>query len=110
MNEIPIVLIQGRHPIVWDDEEVTAGIWPDLIEPKFMHNHEWLERSALGWLNTLPKNKVHIRLFVTGLSQALVAFLKMYDIVYMHRSSPPQLTLMFYDMEKESYSESVWDE
>jgi len=110
MNEIPVVLIQGRHPITWEGEKVTAGIWPDVIEPKLMHNHEWLERSALGWLNSLPKTQVHIRLFVTGLSQALVAFLKMYDIVYMHRSNPPRLTLMFYDMKSKSYSESVWDE
>tara|TARA_R110000796_G_scaffold36895_1_gene93542 strand:+ start:106 stop:441 length:336 start_codon:yes stop_codon:yes gene_type:complete len=107
---INAVLCAGRHPIVWDGEKVTGSIWKESLESKHLHNHEWLERVAMGWLNTIPKQKVEIQLFVTGLSQALVAFLKMYDLVYMHRPNPPSLNLMFYDFDSDSYSKSVWSD
>jgi len=104
------VLCAGRHDVMWQNKKVTDSIWSDTLATKHLHNHEWLERVALGWLNTLPKNKVEIRLFITGLSQALVAFMKMYDVVYMHRPNPPSLKLMFYNPDTESYSESIWSQ
>ena len=71
---------------------------------------EWLESTALGWFNRLGKKQNHIRLFITGLTQCTVAFLKSYDVVYMHRPNPPTLSLMFWDRDSESYVESRWDE
>ena len=110
MKVINTVLCAGRHDVIFEDETITDSIWKESLESKHLHNHDWLERVALGWLNKLPKEKIEVRLFVTGLSQALTAFLKMYDIVYMHRPNPPGLSLMFYNFETESYSKSVWSD
>jgi hypothetical protein len=105
-----VVLCAGRHDIIWEDMKVKEAVWETELESKHLHNHQWLEQVALGWLNTLPKQKITINLFVTGLTQALTAFLKMYDVVYMHRPNPPALNLMFWNRDDDSYSKSVWCE
>jgi len=110
MREINTVLCANRHEVMWNDTKVTDSVWSDTLESKHLHDHDWLERVALGWLNTLPARKVQINLFVTGLSQALTAFLKMYDLVYMHRPEPPSLNLMFWNPDVNSYSASLWSE
>ena len=109
LNEIDVVLIAGRHEVWLNEELVTEAVWPDSLEPQHLHNHEWLERSALGWLNSLPNTPIRINMVITGLGQAVVAFLKMFDVVYMHRKAPMELNCLFYNMDDKSYSISPWD-
>ncbi len=108
-SDVKVGLIQGRHVIEWQEEEVADYVWSEVPAER-VNDFEWLERQALGWLNKLSKKQQHIRLFVTGLTTATVAFLKMYDVVYMHRPNPPSLSLMFWDRDQEDYVESRWDE
>tara|TARA_B100000029_G_scaffold376079_1_gene370597 strand:- start:14062 stop:14409 length:348 start_codon:yes stop_codon:yes gene_type:complete len=108
-DEVKVGLIEGRHEIHWADETIADFIWTEVPANR-VNDFEWLERHALGWLNKLSKRQQHIRLFVTGLTTATIAFLKMYDVVYMHRPNPPSLSLMFWDRDQENYVESRWDE
>jgi hypothetical protein len=109
MIEINAVLIAGRHEVWLDDELVTDAVWPDLLDARYIHDHEWLERSALGWLNSLPNTALRINMVITGLGQAVVAFLKMFDVVYMHRKAAIELNCLFYNVETETYTISEWD-
>tara|TARA_R110000751_G_scaffold216183_8_gene319520 strand:+ start:1864 stop:2316 length:453 start_codon:yes stop_codon:yes gene_type:complete len=109
LNNLNAVLIAGRHEVWLGDELVTDAVWPDTLDAQHIHDHEWLERSALGWLNNLPNKPIRINMVITGLGQAVVAFLKMFDVVYMHRQAPIELNCLFYNRETESYTFSPWD-
>ena len=108
-NEVNVALVKGRHQINWQEAAVSEAVW-DSVPTERMLDMEWLEARALGWFNKLGKHQSHIRLFITGLTQCTVAFLKSYDVVYMHRPNPPTLSLMFWDRDSETYVESRWDE
>tara|TARA_R110002020_G_scaffold1492_1_gene6681 strand:+ start:435 stop:767 length:333 start_codon:yes stop_codon:yes gene_type:complete len=109
MKRIDAVLIAGRHEVWLENQLVTEAVWSDTLEDRYIHDHEWLERSALGWLNNLPNEPLQINLVITGLGQATVAFLKMFDVVYMHRKAAIELNCLFYNRDNESYSFSRWD-
>jgi hypothetical protein len=109
MEEIDAVLIAGRHEVWLNGELVTDAVWPEPLEVRHLHDHEWLERSALGWLNNLPNTPLRINMVITGLGQAVVAFLKMFDVVYMHRKAALELNCLFYNRDTESYTISEWD-
>ena len=108
-NEVNVALVKGRHQINWQEAAVSEAVW-DSVPTERMLDMEWLESRALGWFNKLGKHQSHIRLFITGLTQCTVAFLKSYAVVYMHRPNPPTLSLMFWDRDSETYVESRWDE
>jgi hypothetical protein len=109
MEEINAVLIAGRHKVWINEELVIDAVWPDTLDAKYIHDHEWLERSALGWLNSLPNTPLRINMVITGLGQAVVAFLKMFDVVYMHRKAAIELNCLFYNHDTDSYTGSAWD-
>ena len=100
-----VALVKGRH-------ETPATDWVfDTIED--VHDYKGMNRRASAYFQELMTDGmelgilIHVRLYVTGLTSALVATLKAWEEMQM-RDFDHRLTLMHYDRDNDSYVEQHW--
>ena len=102
---IHVALIKGRH-------ETPATDWVfDAIED--VHDYDAMNKRASKFLHeALGESleldmQLHVHLYVTGLSSALIATLKAWEEMQM-RYFDHRLTLMHYDRDTDSYKAQPW--
>ena len=105
MVEILVNLVAGRHDTIFEGQVITEAVWSEPLTGAEMHDHSGLTEHARDWLESLPPETDYVNLFVTGLTACTVAFLQ----AYVDMQPIFGLSLLFYDRDKESYSERVWN-
>ena len=100
-----VALVKGRH-------ETPARDWVfDAIED--VHDYKGMSKRAGDYFQELMTDGmelgilIHVRLYVTGLTPALVATLKAWEEMQM-RDFDHRLTLMHYNRDADSYEEQHW--
>ena len=107
---ISAALIEGRHEITgFGGVRVREAVFP-YIDNVFHFGQ--MADDASAWLHDQVRDDpsfVSVHLYVTGLSQALVAFLDAWVLFTLDpEHSDKQLVLMHYDRETDTYVGQVW--